>query len=268
MRLFPYLAFSSLTLLLLAGACTTSRYYTPNTMQVPMLGGAGEGTVSAGFTKDGDDSGYEFQGIYSPLPHLGLMVQHFNLRYEGTTYADFTSSFSASPYKGHSRLTEAGLGGYMSVGPQKEYLISLFGGYGQGRTENRYSPPLDMPGTETYNSHWSYQRFFVQPALGMKYRRFQVGTGLRFAWVNFYDGVINSRVGILETQRIELLEGTSPLFLTEMVWTIGWRLRPVVIKVNSTGVVRGKKSIQELDLASNYVSLTVGLDLHEIKWRK
>ena len=35
--------------------------------------------------------------------------------------------------------------------------------------------------------------------------------------------------------------------------------------LNSTAVVRGKNNIRELNLASNFVSLTVGLNLHELR---
>ena len=262
-----YLRFGSFiaVLALLATACTTNRFYTPNTMQIPMLTAKGEGTITAGIAKDKNDTGWEVQGIYSPLAHVGLMLHHFDLHYKGNTYTDFSPFFSSVEYKGHTRLTEGAIGGYYPVGQQKEYLLSLFTGFGQGFTKNTYSSPPDNPVPETFNSEWRYQRYFVQPALGMKYKRFQVGTGLRFVWVNYFDGDINSKVGPLETQRIELLESSSPLFLTEMTWTIGWRLRPVIISLNSTAVVRGKNSIRELDLASNYVSLTVGLNLHEIK---
>ncbi len=266
MRLLLYSRFVIAGLALLCTACTSNRFYTPNTMQIPMLTGAGEATVAGGITAGNKNTGWEVQGIYSPLPHIGLMVNHANLRYDGnanTAYSPFFS-YETSAYKGHTRLTEGALGGYWQVGPQKEYRLSLFTGFGQGRTENRYSPPPDVQSTETYNSDWRYQRWFVQPALGLKYQKFQVGTGLRFVWVNVYDGSINSRVGALETDRIVLFEASSPVFLTEMAWSVGWRLKAFVISLNSTAVVRGKNSLRDLELASNYVSLTVGLNLHEL----
>lgn len=262
---FPVRLIGAATLLaLLLPACTTNRFYTPNTMQIPMLTAKGQGTVSAGFAKDKNDTGWEVQSIYSPVKHLGLMLNHYALRYDGTTITDFSSSFYRAAYDGHTRFTEGALGGYFQTGSQKEYLLSLFSGFGQGYTKNTYSLP-DIPSTETYVSEWDYRRFFIQPALGLQYRRLQIGTGLRFAWINYFNGNINSRVGVQETERIALLEHASPLFLTEMTWTIGWRLRPVTLSLNSTAVVRGKNSIRELDLASNYVSLMVGLNLHELK---
>jgi len=263
MRLLLY----SAILALLLPACTSNRFYTPNTMHIPMLSGKGQGTVSAGFTKNAHNSGWEAQAVYSPLPHLGLLVNHFDLHYSGYTFTDFSQFFYETEYAGKTRLTEGAIGGYFQTGPQKEYLLSLFGGYGKGRTENRYFPPPDFPSGETFNSKWNYQRWFIQPALGMKYRRFQVGTGLRFVWVDYFDGDINSRVGIQETQRIELLDTNSPLVLTEIAWSFGWYFRPMVVSLNSTAVVRGKNSIRELNLASNFVSLTVGLNLHELKKR-
>lgn len=266
MPFFTFRLLFTIALLGLAAGCTTSRFYTPNTIQIPMLTKAQEATVGGGVSKSGKSSAWEAQAIYSPLPYLGVMVSHFDLHYEGVAQTDNTPfSFYETEFKGKTRLTEGGIGGYYQLGPNKEYLMSLFGGFGQGNTENKYFPPPDFQIQETYNSDWRYQRWFVQPALAMKYNRFQVGTALRFVWVNYLDGNINSRVGILETERIQLLESSSPLFLTEMAWSIGWRFRPAVLSLNSTAVVRGKDSIRELDLASNYVSLTVGLNLHELR---
>lgn len=252
-------------MLVVAAGCTTSRFYTPNTIQIPMLSGAQQATAAGAVSKSGSHSAWEAQAIYSPLPYVGVMVNHIDLRYKGSAQTDNTPFFfSETEYEGNTRLTEGGLGGYYQVGANKEYLLSLFGGFGQGRTENRYLPPPDAPGRETYNSDWGYQRWFVQPALAMQYRKFQVGTALRFVWLNYFDGNINSRVGLLETERMQLLETASPMFLTEMAWSFGWRLRPFTLSLNSTAVVRGKDSIRLLDLASNYVSLSLALNLHEI----
>jgi hypothetical protein len=261
----PLLVVALLALLL--SACTTNRFYTPNTMNIPMLAEAGQGTITGGVTTGSKNTGWEAQATYSPIKHLGLMVNHFDLRYKGetSTTLPISSFFEQTAYTGKTRLTEGAVGGYYQVGPEKEYLLSLFAGFGQGHTENRYTPYSDPPSTEAFVSDWRYQRYFIQPALSLKYNRFQVGTGIRFGWVNYLDGNINSRVGQVETQRIELLESSSPLFFTEMAWSIGWRLKPIVVSLNSTAVVRGKNTLRDLDLASNYVSLTVGLNIHELR---
>ena len=254
---------------LLLSSCTTNRFYTPNTMLVPTLSDAGQATVRAGVSKDSDNSAFEAQAIYSPLPHLGIMASHFNLNFSGS-HQPTSFSFPPSPvaeffdYDGKSRFTEAGVGTYYQIGKQKEFLLSAFAGYGQGKTENQYSRPTDSQGIETFDSQWEYQRWFFQPGLSMQYRRFEVGTGIRFSWLNYFNGSINSRVGFGETERVELLDNTQPIFLTEVAWSFGWRLRPMVISLNSTAVVRGKSSLRSLDLASNYVSLTVGLNIHEL----
>ncbi|HNM27715.1 MAG TPA: hypothetical protein PKL15_19870, partial [Saprospiraceae bacterium] len=236
-------------------SCTTSRFYTPNTMQVPTLTGAKEGTLSGGISKSDNHTGWDVQAIYSPLPHLGLMVNHFQAKSETQVLTEFSSSFFESTCTSKASFTEAGLGGYYPAGPSKEYLLSLFAGFGSGKMKNSYSAPPDPPNTEPYISDWRYQRWFVQPSLGLKYRRFQVGTGIRLVWVNFLDGHINSRMGLFETERIQLLEHSSPMFLTEMAWSIGLRLRPLVLSLNSTSVVRGNNALRDLDLATNYVSI-------------
>jgi len=264
MRFLPFV-FGMSCLALLQESCTTSRFYAPNSMHIPMLTGPKEATVSGGMAKSSDNSAWEVQAIYSPLPHLGVMVNHFDAHYDGVFNTLYIPPFTFydQRYSGHCRFTEGGLGGYYQVGPAKEYILSCFAGFGQGHTRNRYDPPPDFPEEETFDSEWNYQRWFVQPALSLKYRRFQVGTGLRFAWIDYQKGEINSRVGVEETGRIELMQSSSPLFLTEMAWTLGLHLRPVIISLNSTAVVRGKESLRNLDLATNYVALTVGVNIHE-----
>ena len=139
----------------MAAGCTTSRFYTPNTMQIPMLSHAQEATITGGVSKSDENSAWEAQAIYSPLPHLGVMVNHFSLHYSGAAQTDSSPfSFSESDYEGDTRLTEGGIGGYYQLGPNKEYLVSLFAGFGQGHTENRYASPPDLQNVETYISDW------------------------------------------------------------------------------------------------------------------
>lgn len=259
----PFLAFS-----LWCSSCAPSRFYTPNTMQVPVLTGAHEGTISGGISKGGDHTGLETQAIYSPLPHLGLMANYFNVTSKTQVLTEFSSSFFESTCTSKASFVEAGVGGYYAVGPSKEYLLSFFAGFGSGKMKNSYSAPPDPVNTDPYVSDWRYQRWFAQPSLSLKYRRFQVGTGLRLVWVSFLDGNINSRMGLFETERIQLLERSSPMFLTEMAWSLGWRLNPFVISLNSTSVVRGNNTLRDLDLATNYVSVSLGVNLHELKKRK
>lgn len=253
--------------IVLLSGCTANRFYTPNTMQIPMLTGAGQGTVSGIVSRNSGQPGWEAQAVYSPLPHVAVLVNHLDTRYKGNLYTDFFPTYYELNFTGHTRLTEGGLGGYITAGPEKEYLLSAIAGFGQGITKNEYTLMPDLQVNEIYRSDWRYQRWFIQPALGLQYRHFQVGTGLRLVWVNYLDGNVNSRVGLAETERIELLDSSSPLFLAEMAWTIGWRLRPVVISLNSTVVVRGKDKVRQLDLASNFVSLGVGVNIHEMLGR-
>ena len=264
------LHYSLMLLAALTAGCTTNRFYTPNTMQVPMLSGKNQATVTAAAGISGKYTGWEAQAIYSPLNHVGLMFNHSDIRYDGSVVLTdpISSFFFETPYTGRARLTEGGLGGYLQAGAHDEYLLSLFAGFGQGRTRTEYTPPQDPPTTETYNAEWRVQRWFVQPALGMQFKRLQVGTGLRFAWVNYLDGSINARVGPLEVDRFQRLENFSPAFFTEMVWTIGWRFRSLVLSLNSTAVVRGSNTLRDLDLASNYVNIGLGIDLHALRKKK
>ncbi|MCS7036531.1 MAG: hypothetical protein RMJ33_13830 [Saprospiraceae bacterium] len=249
-------------------ACTSSRFYTPNTVNLPTMSQKGEGALS-GATFFGSNSGWEAQASYSPAQHVGLMVNYFSLNYKGSIAGTSGGFFPFPPppqtnFEGRMRFGEAGLGLYRHAGKNREYLLSLFGAAGQGHAHNLYIEP-DVPLKE---ATWTFWRYSLQPGVRLQHRRLSFGASFRFSYVQYTTGRIDARIPRLELDRVEMLEAQSPMMFWEVLWTVGYHFRPITVSLNTTGVALGKKSLNDLNLASNHVSLMATLNLHELKKEK
>ncbi len=248
-------------------SCTSSRFYTPNTINLPAMSQKGEGAVS-GATFFGSNTGWEAQASYSPAPSVGLMANYFSLNYTGNLEI-FSGGFPFPPapavsFNGRMRFGEAGAGFYRHAGKNQEYLLSLFGTAGWGHARNRYIEP-DVPLKEV---EWSFWRYALQPGVRLQHKQMRFGAAFRFSYVQYTNGRIDARIPRVELDRIELLETQSPMLFWEVLWTIGYHFRPVTLSLNTTGVALGSKSLNELNLASNHVSLMATLNLHELREEK
>jgi hypothetical protein len=248
-------------------SCTSSRFYTPNTINLPVMNDKGEGTVS-GATFFGSNAGWEAQASYSPAPSVGLMANYFSLNYTGNLDI-FSSGFPFPPnpavrFNGRMRLGEAGAGFYRHAGKNQEYLLSLFGTAGRGHARNRYEEP-DVPSKE---AEWSFWRYALQSGVRLQHKQMRFGAAFRFSYVQYTNGRIDARIPRVELDCIELLETQSPMLFWEVLWTIGYHFRPVTLSLNTTGVALGSKALNALNLASNHVSLMANLNLHELREEK
>lgn len=258
---------SLVAMALMLAACTSSRFYTPNTINLPAMSQKGEGSVS-GATFFGSNSGWEAQASYSPLSGVGVMANYFSLNYTGSIDASSPGlPFFPPPivgFNGRMRLGEAGAGFYRHAGKNQEYLLSLFGTAGRGYARNQYEEP-DVPLKE---AEWSFWRYALQSGVRLQHKRMRFGAAFRFSYVQYTNGRVDARVPRVELNRIELLEAESPMLFWEVLWTIGYHFRPITLSLNTTGVALGNKSLNELNLASNHVSLMASLNLHELKGDK
>ncbi len=239
-------------ILLCLGSCTSSRFYSPNTVNLPDIGQKGEGALSAGGFLSSNSSGWEAQAAYSPLSHLALSASFLHLRQK----KEESAIFPPFPFPGSSGLSvegvtqfgEIGVGYYRFAGKQQEFLFSSYGLVGTGQVSNSYQPG-------GYRARWSYWRYALQPGVRLRHRNFRMGAAFRFSWVAFDQGYIDARIDANELGRIYLLEAQSPFLLWEMFWTIGYCFRPLTLSVNTTSVVLGKRAINDLELANNHMCL-------------
>jgi hypothetical protein len=248
-------------------SCTGSRFYAPNTVNLPSLSDRGEASLSGAVFYGSKHEGWEAQAAYSPLANAALTMNYLSLRYSGEI-SERVSPFvlpTLLPFSGQLHFGEIGVGAYGEVGKNREYLVSLLGLVGRGRMRNDYVPETNL---DPRRAEWSFWRYAVQPGVRLRHKRLDVGTAFRFCLVQYASGRIDARLIEPELNRIALLENSSPIASGEIMWTVGYRFSPFVLSLNATGVALGKRELNELGLASNHVSLMLSFRLHEAKESK
>ncbi|MCS6930180.1 MAG: hypothetical protein NZM43_11895 [Saprospiraceae bacterium] len=261
LKLF-YVIFVILALAL--ASCTSSHFYTPNTVNLPTLSQRGDVILSGAIFIGESQSGWEAQAAYSPIKHVGLIANHIRLHYRGDTPLDefpMPPISSRVEFAGQLRLTELGAGFYQQAGKNQEYLLSLFGCVGKAQANTTYRP-FSAPLRET---QWKFHRYTLQPGIRLHHQQLRFGTAFRLSLVQFTTGRIDARIPVQELKRIELLKDHSPMLFLEVLWTMGYYLRPVLVSINTTGVALGNPSLNALGLASNHVSLMASLNLHDLR---
>ncbi len=248
-------------------SCTSSRFYAPNTVNLPSLSDRGEASLSGAVFYGSKHEGWEAQAAYSPLANAALTMNYLSLRYSGEI-SERVSPFvppTYLPFNGRLRFGEMGVGAYGGVGKNREHLVSLLGLVGRGQMRNDYVLEASL---DPRRAEWSFWRYAVQPGARLKHNRLAVGMAFRFSLVQYASGRIDARLIGPELDRIALLENSSPIALGEIMWTVGYRFSPFVLSLNATGVALGKRELNELGLASNHVSLMLLFHLHKAKKSK
>ncbi len=138
--------------------------YIPNMVNSPMFTNRGEfqANVATG------TSTFDAQAAYAITDHIGIMANSsFANRTDDSTYN----------YRKHT-IIEGGIGYYDKLG--KVGRVEIYGGYGTGQVEGDY---INIFSTHQITSA-RYNRFFLQPAIG-------IATGI-------YDGSFASRFALVQ----------------------------------------------------------------------
>ncbi|MBT8229977.1 MAG: hypothetical protein KJO50_06930 [Bacteroidia bacterium] len=139
--------------------------YTPNMHNVPLFKEKDEFRGTFGFN--------DFQLAYSPISHLGLMM---NAQYHnGGSYSEPFEDGSARKY-----LIEGGIGYYRNF--ERSGVFELYGGGGYGGVSFDHSSDSEF---SAYNSKLS--RFFIQPSIGFTSEFFDLSFSMRFIRLNYFD---------------------------------------------------------------------------------
>jgi hypothetical protein len=163
--------------------------YIPNMVNSPMFTNAGEfqATIATG------NSNFDAQTAVAITNHLGIMVNG--------SYGNETSDSTDNFHK-HSFI-EAGLGYYEKIGEKFRY--ELYGGYGFSEVEGYFKNAFV---NEISNAR--YNRFFIQPGIGISTGIYDGSFSPRFAIVQmnpkgsdfqigdynvFFEPVITSKIG-------------------------------------------------------------------------
>lgn len=132
--------------------------YIPNVVNSPML--SSEKQINASL--HGGASGFDIQSAYSPLKHLGIMVNG--------SYMDQTTE-NSSNYHQHV-FFEGGPGYYMNMG--KYGLLDAYAGLGFGGIDSRQTS-----GDFNSEAHNMIARVFVQPSLSFVSTFFEASLSAR-----------------------------------------------------------------------------------------
>lgn len=216
--------------------------YAPNTLNIPGLAQKGDLAVSLGWGRGNVFQALEGQCVYSPMSQLAVMANYFGvpnknvqqMKAQGTT----------------AHFGEAGIGVYQ---PFSKVTASFFAGYGLGRFFSNYTP-MD----QDIHSTLIVQRWFLQPGLHYRNDFFQAALGLRLTRMT-YSGEIAYSLDPFYLQYIHNLEEKTPLFLPEIGFQAGIRLKPVAISFHITSIF---PDTDDLNFSRLNASVSVLADLN------
>lgn len=154
-------------ILLFVSACLFTScspiFYQPNSLNIPLISEEEEHRFSANYITS-EANGFELQYAGTIGPSMALMLNGM-----------YVSKPEGSEYSGYGNLLEGGLGFYQPMG--KHWSFNLFGGGGLGRAELR---------SKNFNqTMFGYQRYFAQPSIGIRKKRFEAGFALRVCGLVF-----------------------------------------------------------------------------------
>jgi hypothetical protein len=152
--------------LLAASACAP--VYIPNVRNSPM------------FTKDGEfqaavqiGNGIEAQSAMAVTEHFAVMANYL--------YLDVSNTENDEGYHRH-RFFEGGIGYFSNT---DESFFEVFAGYGRGKGAT--DEGFDFLGSDPLVATGRYERYFIQPALGLNKSTMDVSFAPRFSMVDFYE---------------------------------------------------------------------------------
>ena len=166
---------------LLFATCAPPPLYVPNSVHAPLHKEEGEVQIGGHLS----DAGFEASGAAALTSHLGVMASASLL--DPSVFSE--SDIEAGTYS-EGAFIEAGMGYYGTAGTKQSLRYAFYGGYGSGKARavdvrvNAFDtgPELRVEGT--------YQRFFVQPSVGIVRETpgvldVEARLSVRASWVDF-----------------------------------------------------------------------------------
>jgi len=164
-----------LAILILLASCAPV-YYAPNAHNVPLLTEKHEATVSASYAILDDIGplvGTDLQLAIAVTDNVGIMA---NGMFTKALYDD--NEILDAACKG--QFFEMGGGYFRSLdeNPKSDIIFETYGGFGFGKYINTSDNTI-------WPSSASFQRFFVQPSMGIKSKYFEAAISFRLAGLNY-----------------------------------------------------------------------------------
>lgn len=142
-------------------------YYAPNSNHIPLLRER-EARINIQYTLGDVSKGMELQSAFAISSHFGTMINTMI----GSNLNDDTD-----PDAGITKTTfiEVAPGYFTNLGASP-FIFETYGGIGTGGVRNQYSGHG--------NSKVKNTRYFIQPIIGLKVKRFECGFSSRWSFLN------------------------------------------------------------------------------------
>lgn len=152
-------------------------YYQPNAVNAPMMKERGDLKIGISGTTSSEDlngtntssSIINLQTAYSPIKHLGVMVNYSNYNYNFNEEDPSIGNVDA-----HAGLFEGGVGGYYPIIARENgfgLIADTYVGYGGGKL----SSDVNM----------NFNRTFIQPGINLTFPYFDVGLATRISGIKY-----------------------------------------------------------------------------------
>lgn len=202
--------------------CTSSIYYSPNTLNVPMISEKNQGSLAI----DSASESIDFRGAYSPRANLGVIASGSKIRGDSG--------------RGSGYLVEGGAGYYRRI---KSRL--LWDAYGLVALAGVGNPSTSMA-SAGFSNKARYLRYGVQPSFGFQSTHFDLAGAARLVRLSYFDirGATDSDVAYLKAQPSQ--------FLIEPVVNlrVGWESVRIELQVGHSFNMTNKAFLQKDDIAS------------------
>lgn len=186
---------------LVMGGCTT-KYYIPNTQNVPMISQQGQTNLS--FAGNGNQ--VEFQGAYGISDAVALQAN------AGFVFPQEDDNGNG----GSGKLIEGGLGYYNNL--TENWLFDTYGLLGVGNMENDFPTTVSSNPSTTGKISASILRFGLQPSIGYHNDYFSIALSTRVTSLNYSN--IKGSLVFGEIDQVAYLEDNKSNFLIEPALTI------------------------------------------------
>jgi len=193
-------AISILLLSLFLFSCSP-RYYSPNTINTPLLTQKGETNINV----TGREALIEVQGAYAVANHIGILANG----------SFFIPKNEDNGDGGQGKFVEAGIGYFIPMSNNMVFDTYLL--IGGGNVENHFpSSVTDHPGT-TGKIEANLFRIGIQPGIGYKIKNFEAAFNPRISYLTY-----NSIEGnlIVQEDQVKYLNDNKSNFLVEPAITV------------------------------------------------
>lgn len=220
--------------------------YAPNTIQIPNLTQRGDLIFSAGLIRGRNLTGYEFQGVYSPVRNLAVLANYFNAGSNNIKKDNMVGT--------KMTFGEIGIGAYQKV---TNGSVSLLAGYGIGNIFNQF--------VLLRRAELPINRWFIQPGLSYQDNYFRGALALRLTRLYYGKGSIDYSIDDTNLRSLQQIEDNAPFFQPELGLSGGFRIKKVWINLTISSIY---PNTDGLNFSRHNINTSAMLNLREVGHKK